>query len=121
MTLPPFMAVLLPDEDGLSTAAVYSELDRLEGTRDDLDPEPLRRLASSPLAELAAALHNDLEPAVLSLRPDLRRRLDALSAAGAFGAAVSGSGPTCFGLFPDRPTAEVAAAELPGALVAELR
>jgi 4-diphosphocytidyl-2-C-methyl-D-erythritol kinase len=121
MTLPPFTAVLLPDEDGLSTAAVYSELDRLEGTRDDLDPEPLRRLASSPLAELAAALHNDLEPAVLSLRPDLRRRLDALSAAGAFGAAVSGSGPTCFGLFPDRPTAEVAAAELPGALVAELR
>jgi 4-diphosphocytidyl-2-C-methyl-D-erythritol kinase len=121
VSLPPFTAVLLPDANGLSTAAVYAELDRLDGTRDDLDPEPLHRLATSPLAELAASLHNDLERAALSLRPGLRRRLDALTAAGAFGAAVSGSGPTCFGLFADRPSAEAAVAELPGALVAELR
>jgi 4-diphosphocytidyl-2-C-methyl-D-erythritol kinase len=121
VSLPPFTAVLIPDEDGLSTGAVYAELDRLGGTRDQLDPEPLRRLATSPLAKVAGALHNDLEPAALSLRPDLHERLDALTAAGAFGAAVSGSGPTCFGLFPDRPSAEAAAARLPGALVAELR
>jgi 4-diphosphocytidyl-2-C-methyl-D-erythritol kinase len=121
VSLPPFTAVLLPDPNGLSTAAVYAELDHLGGTRDQLDPEPLRRLATLPLAELAASLHNDLEPAALSLRPELRQRLDALTAAGAFGAAVSGSGPTCFGLFADRPSAEAAAAELPGALVTELR
>jgi 4-diphosphocytidyl-2-C-methyl-D-erythritol kinase len=121
VSLPPFTAVLIPDEDGLSTAAVYAELDRLGATRDQLDPEPLRRLATSPLAVVADSLHNDLEPAALSLRPDLRERLHALAAAGAFGAAVSGSGPTCFGLFPDRPSAEAAASELPGALVAELR
>jgi 4-diphosphocytidyl-2-C-methyl-D-erythritol kinase len=121
VSLPPFFAVLLPDDDGLSTAAVYAELDRLGGSRDHLDPEPLRRLATSPLAQLAASLHNDLEAAALSLRPDLRERLDALTAAGAFGAAVSGSGPTCFGLFPDRSSADAAAAGLPGALVAELR
>jgi 4-diphosphocytidyl-2-C-methyl-D-erythritol kinase len=121
VSLPPFVAVLIPDEDGLSTAAVYAELDRIGAPRDQLDPEPLRRLATSPLAKVAASLHNDLEPAALSLRPDLRGRLDALTAAGAFGAAVSGSGPTCFGLFPDRPSAEAAAAELPGAFVAELR
>ena len=120
VSLPPFTAVLLPDPNGLSTAAVYAELDHLGGTRDQLDPEPLRRLATLPLAELAASLHNDLEPAALSLRPELRQRLDALTAAGAFGA-VSGSGPTCFGLFADRPSAEAAAAELPGALVTELR
>ena len=88
----------------------------------ELDPEPLARGSpTSPAPRLAAALDNDLEPAALSLRPDLRERLDALSAAGALGAAVSGSGPTCFGLFPDRPSADAAAAELPGALVAELR
>jgi len=121
VSLPPFTAVLLPDPTGLSTAAVYAELDRLDGTRDELEPEPLRRAAASPLAELAASLHNDLQPAALSLRPELRQRLDALTAAGAFGAVVSGSGPTCFGLFPDRPSAETAAAELPGALVGEPR
>jgi 4-diphosphocytidyl-2-C-methyl-D-erythritol kinase len=121
VSVPPFFAVLLPDRNGLSAAAVYTELDRLEGTRSELDPEPLRRVATSPLAEIAASLDNDLQPAALSLRPELRERLDALAAAGAFGAAVSGSGPTCFGLFPDRSSAETAASELPGALVTELR
>jgi 4-diphosphocytidyl-2-C-methyl-D-erythritol kinase len=119
--LPPMAAVLLPDDTGLSTGAVYAELDRLDGARDSLDPEPLRRLTKTAPQQLAAALHNDLEPAALSLRPDLQERLDALIAAGALGAAVSGSGPTCFGLFADRAAAERAAAELAGALVTELR
>jgi 4-diphosphocytidyl-2-C-methyl-D-erythritol kinase len=121
LSVPPFFAVLLPDRNGLSTAAVYGEIDRLEGTRAELDPEPLRRLATSPLAEIAASLDNDLQQAALSLRPELGERLEALTAAGAFGAAVSGSGPTCFGLFPDRSSADTAASRLQGALVAELR
>ena len=66
-------------------------------------------------------MQNDLQPAALSLRPDLQDRLDALLAAGALGAAVSGSGPTCFGLFADRAAAERAAEGLPGALVTQLR
>lgn len=121
LALPPLTAVLVPDTDGLSTAAVYAELDRMEGTRGELDPEPLRRLAAGTPAELGACLHNDLQQAALSLRPDLQERLDTLTAAGALGAAVSGSGPTCFGLFADTATAEEAAARLPGALVSELR
>ena len=36
--LPPLTAVLLPDTDGLSTAAVYAEVDRLEGTREPARP-----------------------------------------------------------------------------------
>jgi 4-diphosphocytidyl-2-C-methyl-D-erythritol kinase len=120
--LPPFAAVLLPDEPGLSTAAVYAELDRRERFRERLDPEPLRALAASASAgELAAALDNDLQPAALALRPDLEERLDALLGAGALGAAVSGSGPTCFGIFADSPTAEAAATSLKGALVAQPR
>jgi 4-diphosphocytidyl-2-C-methyl-D-erythritol kinase len=121
MQLPHLAAVLMPDAHGLSTAAVYAELDRLEGGRAELDPGPLRRLDGSEPRELVDALENDLQPAALSLRPDLEHRLDALRAAGALGAAVSGSGPTCFGLFADRPAASRAAEQLPGALVTELR
>jgi 4-diphosphocytidyl-2-C-methyl-D-erythritol kinase len=121
VSLPPLAAVLMPDEEGLSTAAVYAELDRLAGAREALDPAPLQRLAESSPDDLSAALQNDLQPAALSLRPDLQDRLDALAAAGALGAAVSGSGPTCFGLFADRAAAERAVERLPGALVTALR
>ena len=119
--LPPLSAVLLPDPQGLSTAAVYTELDRLDAWRAELDPVPLQRLAGVGPDDLVAALENDLQPAALSLRPDLEARLEALRAAGALGAAVSGSGPTCFGLFADRAAAERAAERLPRALVTELR
>jgi 4-diphosphocytidyl-2-C-methyl-D-erythritol kinase len=137
--LPPLAAVLVPQPDGLATAAVYAELDRMHGWRDELDPDRLRALAarasaghaagaaeagasSRPVAaELAAALENDLQPAALSLRPELGSVLDDLRAAGALGALVSGSGPTCFGLFANRAAADSAAAALPGALVAQLR
>jgi 4-diphosphocytidyl-2-C-methyl-D-erythritol kinase len=118
VTLPALAAVLVPDEDGLSTATVYAELDRLNGGRERLDPAPLRELAGR---DPASALQNDLQPAALSLRPDLQDRIDALLGAGALGAAVSGSGPTCFGLFTDREAAERAAEQLPGALVTQLR
>jgi 4-diphosphocytidyl-2-C-methyl-D-erythritol kinase len=121
LPLPRLTAVLLPDADGLSTAAVYAELDRLDCARDQLDPAPVLTAAEAGPEGLAAALENDLQQAALSLRPDLRERLDALTAAGALAAAVSGSGPTCFGLFGDRASADEAAAGLPGALVSELR
>jgi 4-diphosphocytidyl-2-C-methyl-D-erythritol kinase len=121
VSLPPLAAVLIPDEDGLSTAAVYAELDRLDGGREALDPDPLHRLTACDPHELSRSLQNDLQPAALSLRPDLQERLDALVAAGALGVAVSGSGPTCFGLFADREAADRAAEGLPGALVTQLR
>jgi 4-diphosphocytidyl-2-C-methyl-D-erythritol kinase len=121
MVLPPLAAVLIPDADGLSTAAVYAELDRLGVWRAEFDSTRLRRLDGVGPAEVVAALENDLQQAALSLRPDLAQRLEALRRAGALGAAVSGSGPTCFGLFTDRAVAEDATASIPGALVTELR
>jgi 4-diphosphocytidyl-2-C-methyl-D-erythritol kinase len=121
LELPALVAVLVPDAEGLSTATVYAELDRLGGTRASLDPEPLRKLAAAGAAELAAGLENDLQQATLSLRPDLSAKLESLRSAGALSAAVSGSGPTCFGLFTDREAAEKAAASIRGALVTELR
>jgi 4-diphosphocytidyl-2-C-methyl-D-erythritol kinase len=120
--LPDCVAVLVPQPEGLSTVAVYAELDRMEGWRDRLEPDRLRTLvAGAPPGELGAALENDLQRVVLRLRPELGAVLEELRAAGAGGAIVSGSGPTCFGLFADPVAAEATAAAIPGALSARLR
>ena len=116
--------MLLPDAQGLSTAAVYAEFDRLGGGRERLDPGLIRELARQAVGSpdrLANALQNDLQPAALSLRPELARSLERLSAAGALGAAVTGSGPTCFALFSEQAAAAEAAAAIPGSIVARLR
>jgi 4-diphosphocytidyl-2-C-methyl-D-erythritol kinase len=119
--LPALTALLVPATEGLSTAAVYAELDRLRGWRERLDADALRGLAQGSPEQLAGSLGNDLQPAALSLRPELEDTLSALRGAGALGAAVSGSGPTCFGLFAADADAERAAAGLPASLTARLR
>ncbi|HET9197965.1 MAG TPA: hypothetical protein VFN92_06915 [Solirubrobacterales bacterium] len=111
-------AVLLPGGGGLSTAAVFAEADRLGLGR---EPAELDELAAR-LREAAGAgaspldypelLVNDLEPAALSLRPDIGKALAALREAGAPQAILSGSGPTAVGLFSDLAAAEAAAARL---------
>jgi 4-diphosphocytidyl-2-C-methyl-D-erythritol kinase len=117
--LPPFGAVLVPQAEGLSAGAVYAQFDLLGGGRQALDPQILRELARDML--LAPVLGNDLQPAVLALRPDLEQVLESLRDAGALGELVSGSGPTCFALFPDLATAVTAAATIDGAIAAGLR
>jgi 4-diphosphocytidyl-2-C-methyl-D-erythritol kinase len=108
-------AVLLPGGGRLSTAAVFAEADRLALGRDagELDglAGRLREVAgagASPL-DYRELLVNDLEPAALSLRPDVGEALQRLREAGAPVAILSGSGPTAVGLFPDLAAAEAAA------------
>ena len=117
-----FHWVLAFADDGLSTPAVYSEIDRLRATegRDQPprldDPEPvLAALASGDPAELAPLLGNDLQPAALSLDPGLRRTLRAGAEAGALAGIVSGSGPTCAFLCASAASAIDVGAELAGA------
>ncbi|HZH23212.1 MAG TPA: 4-(cytidine 5'-diphospho)-2-C-methyl-D-erythritol kinase [Geodermatophilus sp.] len=107
--------------EGLSTPAVYAELDRLrvEGRVPDgeepASPDPvIAALRSGPVPALAAALGNDLQPPALSLRPDLRRALRAATGAGAAAAIVSGSGPTVAALAQDEDSAVRMAATLAG-------
>jgi 4-diphosphocytidyl-2-C-methyl-D-erythritol kinase len=113
--LPPMTLLLVPDEAGLSTAEVYRKADELGTTRTGLDAERVRELASRPLAELAAALENDLEGAAVAMRPELAERMDSLGEAGALAARVTGSGPTVFGVFPSGE-----APDAPGAIRAEV-
>ena len=109
--------------EGLSTPAVYAELDalRAEGTAADGDAagdaaEPvIAALRSGPPSALAATLANDLQAPALRLRPELRRALRAATEAGARAAVVSGSGPTVAALADDEDSAIELAARLAGA------
>lgn len=84
---------------GLSTPDVYARLDRLRGDhevhRPTVDDAVVAALAAGDLPALGAALVNDLQPAAISLRSALRATLATGREAGALGAVVSGSGPTC--------------------------
>lgn len=104
---------------GLSTAAVYGEIDRLRESGSPArlsDPEPLlTALSTGDPHQLAPLLGNDLQPAALSLEPNLRRTLRAGTEAGALAGIVSGSGPTCAFLCASAASAVDVGTELAGA------
>jgi 4-diphosphocytidyl-2-C-methyl-D-erythritol kinase len=110
--------VIVPSPRHLSTPRVYAEADRLGSSRGPGElasrGEELRALA--PGARLAPDLIvNDLEPAAISLRPEITETIDAVYGVQADHALVSGSGPTVFGLFwgpAGRDRAETAAQSL---------
>lgn len=117
-----FHWVLAFSKDGLSTPAVFGELDRL---REVGDPpriggpdELMHALVAGDAAALAPLLGNDLQAAAISLQPGLRRTLRAGTEAGALAGIVSGSGPTCAFLCADHESAIEVGAELAGAGVA---
>jgi len=93
--------VLAVSDEGLSTARVYARLDELRSERsteftplDEATPM-ISALVSGDVADIGAAMVNDLQVAAIALRPRLRKTLTAGLEAGAVGALVSGSGPTC--------------------------
>jgi 4-diphosphocytidyl-2-C-methyl-D-erythritol kinase len=108
--------VLVPQQAGLSTPEVYARA-RPNDVFPAVHGELIRRVhtARSP-AGVADMVVNELQPAVLELRPELEQVIDEVRGAGALAAAVTGSGPTVFGVFPDRAAAERAAAKIPGGI-----
>jgi 4-diphosphocytidyl-2-C-methyl-D-erythritol kinase len=103
-------------DGGLSTPAVYKELDRQRPLRrvesPEVRPELLSALLSGQPAALAVALSNDLQSAALSLRPELAATLQFGLDQGALAAMVSGSGPTSLFLAADSRSAVDLAVEL---------
>ncbi len=101
---------------GLSTPAVFREFDRLAEGREIAEPvasrDLLDALAKGDVEALAATVSNDLQPAALSLFPELADTLEAGRAAGALATLVSGSGPTTAFLARDAESAEKVAAAL---------
>jgi len=136
--------VLAFSSGALSTPDVYAACDRLraagpsgarnaappadpaaEGTRaraaeaevgrPTLSTELMAALRSGDAAAVGPLLSNDLQPAAVSLRPGLRRTLEAGREFGALGAIVSGSGPTCAFLAADAARARELGVALTGA------
>ncbi len=115
--LPPMAGILANPAQPLTTAAVYQAL----GAR----PAPSHRPSAAPpgpfadldsLIDYMSARGNDLERPATSLLPliaDLKAALAALP--GCLWAALSGSGPTCFGIFASDADAAGAAAALSAA------
>lgn len=110
--------VLGLDAEGLSTPAVYAELDRLRAIHPPLPaagPDGvLAALRAGDAVALGRALHNDLQSPALRLRPRLRRVLETGRDLGALGTLVSGSGPTCAFLARDANDATRIAAAVAG-------
>src|SRR3984885_1491328 len=92
--------VLALADGHLSTPRVFRELDRQRQGKiaadPDLSADLMQALNEGDPVKLGAALTNDLQEPALTLFPALRKTLDAGIEAGALGALISGSGPTCF-------------------------
>ncbi len=107
----PYSVVVLPIDAQLSTADVYAEADRLGLPRETLGlARSLTRMQAALSSEtILEHLHNDLQDAARSLCPQIDDALEAVLAAGADHAMVSGSGPTVLGIFAGSGHAERAA------------
>ncbi len=114
--LPPAHLVLANPGSQLATADVYVAFDaqpmslaaRAATTRDTLAPQTVNELA-----EFLAERGNDLEPTAWSLLPEIAEVIDVLRGQrGNLLARMSGSGPTCFGLFAGSAAAAEAAARV---------
>lgn len=105
--LPPVWYVLVDPGIAVSTAWAYGNL-RLTSRRDDLKIPRFSRVVDS----VTAVLYNDLEEVTAVHHPQIdqvKRRLTALGAAGAL---MSGSGSTVFGVFASEDEAVAAAKRL---------
>jgi 4-diphosphocytidyl-2-C-methyl-D-erythritol kinase len=108
--------VLIPQAEGLSTAEVYGEADRLGSPRGENELEAIRRRLRDAVDEGGSPLTyrehlvNDLQPAAISLRPEIEEALGALEDAPH--AMMTGSGPTAVGLYSSAEEAREAATRL---------
>jgi 4-diphosphocytidyl-2-C-methyl-D-erythritol kinase len=110
LALPPFWIVLANPGASLATAAVFAGLAARENPP---LPEPPAFPSAPALFDWLAAQRNDLEAPARALAPAIADALAALAAQpGCRLARMSGSGATCFGLFPAEAPALAAAAAL---------
>lgn len=94
-----FNWVVVTSSEGLSTPAVFRELDRRREGQEVPAPATsaglLAALRSGDPEALGAAMTNDMQAAAVGLLPQIQAVLNAGDKAGAVAGLLSGSGPTC--------------------------
>ena len=104
--------LLAGSNEPLLTSSVYARWDDLPPVEEVPSAPMTMALGAGDVHEVASLLHNDLEAAAFSLRPDLEPKKDVLRTAGALGAAMSGSGPTMYAIASDEGHARSIAARV---------
>ena len=102
-----FDALLVNAAVPVSTAAMYDALRDRTGVGRIARPPRFRTI--SELAEYLASARNDLEAPARELCPVIGEQLEMLVNTRALLARMSGSGATCFGIYPDAVSAQAAA------------
>lgn len=106
--MPRCFVVLCKPPFSVSTAGVYAEMNG-----GNVSPRPdtagmLHALAEADYAGVCHRLYNVMEPVTGGHHHEIAEIRDTLLSCGADGAVMSGSGPTTYGLFRTRETAEAA-------------
>ena len=115
MTSGEYWWVVLESDRGLSTPEVYAEFDAMSGghvSAPEIPDALLHALRGHDVADLGAALSNDLQPAALRLRPELGAAPELGAVESALGTVLSGSGPSCLFLCQSEAHALVVTAGL---------
>jgi len=104
--LPPLNVLLVNPRRGLSTPAVFAALDCRKNT--PMPPDLPAFADTDGLIRFLGTCRNDLQAPAIRLMPEIAHCLSAIEDTGAALARMSGSGATCFGLYPDAAGAETA-------------
>ena len=101
--------VLAKPAVGMSTAAVYKAIDAIDGYAHPDTEGMIDAIKKSDINAVASKLSNVLENASIPMCPMIGDIKKMLSDMGAVGVLMSGSGPTAYGIFKDKETAQKAA------------
>ena len=112
--LAPMPALLVNPGVAVPTPRVFAALGLARGARSGFAPAPAIEPGGDALAALRAG-RNDLQGAAQTIAPEITEALARLASSGASLARMSGSGATCFALYPDPHAAARAARELKAA------
>ncbi|MEO1310832.1 MAG: 4-(cytidine 5'-diphospho)-2-C-methyl-D-erythritol kinase [Pseudomonadota bacterium] len=108
--VPPVHIALANPRVATPTGPVFRAFDRATPNPPPPATPPAPRGSLAALADFMAATRNDLQAPAIGQAPVVREVIETLAAApGALAARMSGSGATCFALFPDAASAARAA------------
>ncbi len=103
--LPSCAFVIAVSNETSQSASAYSELDRVGYVGGD-STSFFEALESGNLLKIAQNMYNAFESIILPKNPNAAKIKGIMDENGALGTLMSGSGPSIFGVYPDRPSAK---------------